>query len=139
VLIDEFVLEREIGGPVVMADQLASLAEAAQLINVTVQVVPRGVGSHPGLMGTFNIAERQRPQGAEGIVFIEGADDGRITDDPEAVAEITQRWRYLASLALPVGSSLELIQERQERWTKIAKERGVSRLTPVATEGPASK
>jgi transcriptional regulator with XRE-family HTH domain len=136
VLIDEFTLDREIGGPVVMADQLASLAEAARLINVTVQVIPRGIGAHPGLQGTFYIAEQYR---AESIVFIEGADDGRITDDPEAVAEVTQRWRYLASLALPAGLSLELIQERQERWTKTAKERGVSRLTPVPTEGDASK
>jgi transcriptional regulator with XRE-family HTH domain len=139
VLIDEFVLDREIGGPLVMADQLASLAEAATLINVTVQVIPRGAGSHPGLLGHYVIAERHRPEGAAGIVFIEGADDGRITDDPETVAEIMQRWRYLGSLALPVGPSLELIQERQERWTKTAKERGVSRLTPVATEDPASK
>jgi transcriptional regulator with XRE-family HTH domain len=127
VLLDEFVLLREIGGPAVMADQLSHLADMAALPNVTVQVIPRGAGSHPGLLGKFDIAEFA---GAETILFAEDIADGSISDDPATVAEVTLRWRYLASMALPVAASLELIQEALDRWTT---ERGVSQLTAVPT------
>jgi len=46
VLLDENVLTREIGGPLVMHDQLVHLADMARRPTVTVQVIP-GMGAHP--------------------------------------------------------------------------------------------
>ena len=114
ILLDEQVLDREVGGPDVMAAQLARLIDTAALPNVTVQIVPRPSGGHPGLLGTFNVAERR---GSDSVAFIEGADDGRITDDPATIDELMLKWRYLGSLALPAPMSLELIKEKRDRWT----------------------
>ena len=131
VMMDEQVLDREVGGPAVMAEQLTRVSEMAALPNVTVQIVPRSAGGHPGLLGTFNIAERR---GAESIVFIEGSDDGHITDDPAVLAEETLRWRHLCSLALPSQASLELLQEKLRCAAT-----GASQATADQTAAPALK
>jgi transcriptional regulator with XRE-family HTH domain len=56
VAIGEQVLRRPVGGPAVMAAQLDELAEASELANVAMRVVPFGSGYHPGLIaGSFTI------------------------------------------------------------------------------------
>ena len=54
-VLDEAVLRREVGGPEVMARQLARLVEAACLPQVRLQVLPFGAGAHVGLTGPFVI------------------------------------------------------------------------------------
>jgi transcriptional regulator with XRE-family HTH domain len=133
-LIDEFVLYRDIASPDIMADQLSHLTDVATLPNVSVQVIPRTAGAHPGLAGTFYVAEFD---GEPGIVFSEDITDGRLSDDPATVANVTQQFRYLTSQALPADLSIELIKEAQEQWATAA--RGVSRLSAVPTAADASK
>jgi hypothetical protein len=56
VAIGEQVLRRPVGGPAVMASQLAKLIEASQLPNVALRVVPFSAGYHPGMVcGSFTI------------------------------------------------------------------------------------
>jgi hypothetical protein len=129
-LIDEMVLHREIAESSVMAAQMTRLIEITDLPNVTVQVIPLSAGSHPGLLGKFDVAEKP---GVISTIFLEDANDGRITDDPATVAEIMLRWRYLCSVALPSGMSAVQIQEAQERWSKPSRATGASRLSAVAT------
>jgi transcriptional regulator with XRE-family HTH domain len=52
VVLDESVLRRGMGGPRVMRDQLAYLADASQLANLCVRVLPLG-GPHPVGTGAF--------------------------------------------------------------------------------------
>jgi Domain of unknown function (DUF5753) len=73
VIVDEAALRRCVGGPKVMHDELAHLAEWADRPNVTVQVVPGEVGAHVGLLGAFAIAS---VDGA-GIGYMESPDQGR--------------------------------------------------------------
>ncbi|MGC5566420.1 helix-turn-helix domain-containing protein [Streptomyces sp. FR-108] len=54
-VLDEAVLRRNVGGPDVMAGQLAWLQEAAHLPHVRIQVLPFGVGAHMGVTGPFVI------------------------------------------------------------------------------------
>ncbi|MEU4924612.1 helix-turn-helix transcriptional regulator [Streptomyces parvus] len=56
-VIDESALRRTIGGPVVMAGQLAALAEAARQPGITIQVYPELADVHPGLRGSFSLLE----------------------------------------------------------------------------------
>jgi Domain of unknown function (DUF5753) len=58
VVMTEAVLHRGIGGPEVMAEQLARLAEAGQRPNVLIQVIPAEVAAHAGLQGAASIAEQ---------------------------------------------------------------------------------
>jgi hypothetical protein len=54
-VLDEAVLRRNVGGPEVMAGQMAWLQEAARLPHVRIQVLPFGVGAHIGVSGPFVI------------------------------------------------------------------------------------
>src|ERR1700722_1006475 len=56
VALNESVLRRTVGGHQVMAAQLQRLAEASELPNVSLRVVPFAAGFHPGVLsGSFNI------------------------------------------------------------------------------------
>lgn len=60
VIIDEFVLRREIGGPDVLRGQLAHLLVTAELPHVDLRVLPASIGTHAGHSGyflVFTIAE----------------------------------------------------------------------------------
>lgn len=66
-LLSEAVLRHQPGGPAVMAAQLRSLAEVGERSNVTIRIVPFGVGSHRGLkIQSFTML--QFPRGANGLV-----------------------------------------------------------------------
>ena len=53
VIMDEAALRRQVGGHAVMHAQLGHLVEAADLPNVTFQVIPFDVGAHAGMPGSF--------------------------------------------------------------------------------------
>ena len=52
-IVTESALRNHVGSREVMRDQLRFLAEVAERPNITLRVVPRSVGSHPGLNGSF--------------------------------------------------------------------------------------
>lgn len=111
-MVDEQALYREIGGPKVMGEALAHVAEMMDRPNVTVQVVPRA-GYHPGLLGSFDIAETE---GMPTVVNCEDIADGRVTDSPAVVSVVLLRYRYVASLAYPVGASRDIILRAADRY-----------------------
>jgi uncharacterized protein DUF5753 len=55
-VLDEAVLHRLIGVRKVMCDQLLHLADMSCRSNITVQIVPAGIGAHLRLLGGFAIA-----------------------------------------------------------------------------------
>src|SRR5436190_16755967 len=57
VVLDEAVVSRPVGGDAVMRDQLKRLVEAAELPNVTLQILPFAAGAHAGMDGTFAILD----------------------------------------------------------------------------------
>lgn len=56
-IIDEAVLDREIGGKDVMGAQYERLLELAELPNVMLQVMPGSVGAYRGVIGSFSILQ----------------------------------------------------------------------------------
>ncbi|HZC98643.1 MAG TPA: helix-turn-helix transcriptional regulator [Actinomycetes bacterium] len=69
-VVDEAALQRPVGGPKVMQAQLERLIEAAELPNVTLQVLPFNVGAHPAMVGAFSILrfpDRELPD----VVYLE--------------------------------------------------------------------
>lgn len=57
-LLDESVLRRQIGGPSVMVQQIQHLLKLSRLPNVSIRVVPLGLGMHIGLqVGDFVLLE----------------------------------------------------------------------------------
>jgi hypothetical protein len=112
VLMDEQVLSREIGGPKVMADQMARLAEMARWPNVTVQLLSRN-GAHVGLSGGFVIAETPEMT----VAYVDHQADAMTTDSPVTVALLCSRFDSLRTEAYRGSESLILIEEAADRWT----------------------
>jgi len=69
-VMDEAVLRRPVGGSAVMRAQLRRLAEVADLPQVTLQVLPFGMGGHGGAGGSFTIL-RFDEQDLPDVVYIE--------------------------------------------------------------------
>ena len=116
-LIDQSALNREIGGPAVMREQLMHLVTMSRRPNITVQIIPN-TGPHPGLLGAITVADLE---GAPGIVNLEDIADGRVAEDAATVSMVALRFHSLRGDALSKGASRDLIEGViQERWTDTA-------------------
>jgi transcriptional regulator with XRE-family HTH domain len=111
----EVVLRCPVGGKYVMREQLNRLAESARQPNVVIQVVPTSTGAHEGLRGgAFVIAEfPDHPS----LAYQDTAVRGQIVDNADDVASLMVLWDTIKSVALPVGASLEVIEEVAKSWT----------------------
>lgn len=99
-----------------MQEQLAALAEAARMNNVTIQVVPANTGGTSGLSGAFVIATIG---GESGAIYLDDAAEGRVTSNPQEITEIVNRYDGIRSEALPAQASIDLITKvMKERWTR---------------------
>jgi transcriptional regulator with XRE-family HTH domain len=69
-VVDEAALRRPVGGREVMRTQLEQLIEAAELRNVTLQVLPFAAGAHPAMIGAFSVL-RFGDQELPDVVYLE--------------------------------------------------------------------
>jgi transcriptional regulator with XRE-family HTH domain len=107
-VVDEGVLRKEVGGPNVAAEQLAYLLTLAERDNVTIRVLPPGVGAHPGFHGGF--VQLGFPIDRDpGVVYLEDLSGGRYHDDTDVIDMYTAVGDRLLELALPEQESLSLI------------------------------
>lgn len=111
VVLDEWVVHRPVGSAATMRAQVRALLDAAELPNVTVQVVPRDCPALPGLTGAFVVA---RVPGEPDLVYLESAGGGYVTDRPLDVESIVRRYDVIRSLALPVNASMQLLSKVEE-------------------------
>jgi hypothetical protein len=111
-VLDEGVLQREMGGPEVMRDQLRHLVEVASE-RISVHVIPSG--RHRGVAGSFvlaTLADRSE------VAYVETAARGITTGEPQDLTTLTERFESIRSRALPVDQSLDLItRTAKERWS----------------------
>jgi transcriptional regulator with XRE-family HTH domain len=56
-LVGEWAIRETIGSPDIMSDQIDHLLEMSQRQNISVRIVPAGLGYHTGLLGPFEIYE----------------------------------------------------------------------------------
>lgn len=103
VIIDESVLDREIGGPEVFRAQLEKLLDPGP--GVTVRILPHG--EHPGLRGSLVVLDL--PDG-DSLAFGDGQAPGGLMDMPDAVARCRRTWDQLSARALPIDVSADWIR-----------------------------
>jgi transcriptional regulator with XRE-family HTH domain len=108
-LIDGRVLDRPVGGPKVMAEQLDYLADLAERRNITVQVMPPDMGAYCCLAAGFAIAEDAKGRKA---VYLDALLEGYTRATPGAVQAVSMRLDRARAAAHPAGASLEYIRER---------------------------
>lgn len=117
-LIDEGVLRRVIGGPDVMAAQLAHLLAMADEPNITIQVVPFAFGAYGAMSGPvtiFTFPEDGDPESA----YLEYVSGGETLEDEADVSGLAAVWQEIsaaapspAESALIIGFALDSVRER---------------------------
>jgi hypothetical protein len=114
-VLDESVLGRLIGSPLVMADQLAHLAHLAHLSQrpgVSVQVIPSASGANAGLSGALDLASGD---GGPEVLRMEAVEDV-TTDSRSLIRRAANIFVRVQADALPRAASRALILEAVERW-----------------------
>lgn len=115
-IVDEAALHRPVGGRDIMNAQLEHLAEsAAELPQVTLQVIPYDVGGHPGMAGAFAILQFGEPS-ANDVVYIESQGADLFLESQLDVSRFTTIFEHLRAQALPPEASVSFIRRiRSER------------------------
>ncbi|MFI8995185.1 helix-turn-helix domain-containing protein [Streptomyces sp. NPDC053542] len=117
VVLDEAALYREVGGPQVMAGQLAHLLDAQDARNVDIQVLPFKAGAHAGVLGSFNIYSFDDQSD---VAYMEGYEEAWATANVKDVRERSRRYDRLRASALSTTDSAELIARvMEERYEHV--------------------
>jgi hypothetical protein len=108
VVLDEAVLSRPVGGDEVMRTQLVRLLEAAELPNVTLQVLPFSAGAHAGMDGTFAILDFPEAED-HNVVYAENATGGLFLEKSDELDKYGSIFDTIRATALTPEESTEMI------------------------------
>ncbi|MEU7093967.1 helix-turn-helix domain-containing protein [Kitasatospora aureofaciens] len=115
-VIHEAAIRSGVGGPKVMAEQLARIADRASQPNINVQVMPIGAPAHHGMGGAFSILGFPQRQDLD-VVLVEGALNDLWVEDAAAVALYAAKFDAIRADALGLDDSLALIIEQRDKLT----------------------
>lgn len=123
VIINEAVLRRPVGNATIMAEQLQQILKAAELPNVTVQVLTFSAGLHAGAMsGAFSILEFPRDSNGREVeppvAYLEAATGAIYLDKPHETAAYNTIWADMTGRALNPSRSKSLIQQVAEEYSR---------------------
>lgn len=107
VIIDEFVLRREIGGPDVRRGQFAHLLATAKLPHVDLRVLPASIGAHASPSGYFVVFTIAQPDMDVGCAETLG---GAIYVEPPDSERFVRVYDRLLDSALGPAESVEFIR-----------------------------
>lgn len=110
-VLDEAMTLRTVGGPAVMAEQIEKLIAVGAQDNVAIQVLPLGIGGHPGLDGEFTIvsfADLIAPD----VVYLEHMTSELYEENEAAVYRYVMAFDRLSTLALDAVQSARLLKDR---------------------------
>jgi transcriptional regulator with XRE-family HTH domain len=113
-LVDESSLRRRVGGSQVMRDQLQVMVELAAAPNMTLQVVPFGLGAHPGLDNTFEFLEFH--SGQPPVVYVESMAGGLYLESTSDIDRYKEALTHLRTGALDPETSISLIEQVRETF-----------------------
>ena len=112
-VLDETCIRRLVGGKEVMRRQLGRLLELAERPNVIIQVLPFGVGAHPGTMlGPFVVFGFEH-SADPGVVYVETSSDP-YPDREGDLQRYTMAFDRLRSMALSVPQTNDLLRAALE-------------------------
>ncbi|MGH3925729.1 MAG: helix-turn-helix domain-containing protein [Pseudonocardiaceae bacterium] len=109
VIIEEAILERPVGTPKIMRNQLRRLIEDAAADHITLQVLPKRVGASPAMDGPFSVLTLPEPIPDFG--YAEGHGGAVYIEDRDKVRACILNWAVLAERALSQAASVDLITE----------------------------
>jgi transcriptional regulator with XRE-family HTH domain len=113
-VIEQYVLDRVVGGPQVMRAQLEHLLTLMQRDNVELHVMPVSVAVHDGLDGDFLLLDFDE---AQSIGYIEYPTGAIYVQDQDQVGAYTLSADRLCDAALSVSDTADAIAARIETLT----------------------
>ncbi|GLZ15046.1 transcriptional regulator [Actinomadura sp. NBRC 104425] len=116
-VLDEAVLRRPVGGPEVMARQLDALVDVGKKPNVSIRVMPTGIGEHAGMDGPFVILGFDSPLDPD-VVYLEGMGGEIYLEDVEQVSRCSVRFDRICDQALSEQESAALIKDIAKEYRK---------------------
>ncbi|MGV9663743.1 helix-turn-helix domain-containing protein [Nocardia niigatensis] len=108
-VIEEAVLDRPVGGPVVMREQLQHLLDMAQLDNVELRIMPTRVAVHDGINDEFMLLDFES---AQSIGYLEFAAGALYVQDQDQVRLYKMMADRIRAAALPPSESADMIAAR---------------------------
>jgi transcriptional regulator with XRE-family HTH domain len=114
VVLDEAVIRREVGGPVVMAEQLGQLIEVAKLPNVTLQVLPFSSGAHAGMDGEFTILH-YRESADPDVVYLENTGSDLYFEERDVTRRYNRIFDHLRAAAQNPAESIRTLGSIQSQ------------------------
>ncbi|MGH3905495.1 MAG: helix-turn-helix domain-containing protein [Pseudonocardiaceae bacterium] len=108
-ILDEAILERPVGTPLVMRNQLRRLIDEAATDHITLQVLSKRAGASPAMDGPFSVLTLPEPIPDFG--YAEGPGGAVYIEDRELVRSCTLKWGILTGRALSETDSVGLIAE----------------------------
>lgn len=113
-LIGEVSLREPMASPDIMRDQLHHLHDVCGYPNVSIRVVPLGVGWHPGCLGPYVLYEFPD---APPVLYFEHYSSGAFIPDPDDVKSYQEASQALRSTALDEKGSGDLIAALADEWS----------------------
>ncbi|MFD3452696.1 helix-turn-helix domain-containing protein [Streptomyces sp. NPDC058691] len=107
-VLEEWLLRRPVGGRQAMKEQLGHLLELGGRRNVQIQIMPSQYEVHAGFDGPFTFLESLDRQL---LAYAESQAGGLLTDDPERVSLLHQRYGMIRAQALTPEDSAKLIEQ----------------------------
>lgn len=114
-ILDEGALRRPVGGPAVMRAQLERIIDCAGLGKVTFQLIPLGLGAHPGLESNFIVLGFETPM-VNDVVYVEGLVGNIYLEDASALERYKHIFSRLHSIALSQEKSILLVKRIAETY-----------------------
>ena len=109
VIIDEAILERQVGIPTIMRNQLRRLIHQPEHDHLTLQILPKLAGASPAMDGPFSVLTLPEPIPDFG--YAEGAGGATYIEDRDAVRTCIVKWGILTERALSQADSVDLIRQ----------------------------
>jgi transcriptional regulator with XRE-family HTH domain len=115
-VLSEGVLRQIVGDPGVTASQFRFLAEASQLPNVLIQVLPYTSGAHGALMGSFEILGFPETIDPD-VVYIENMTSSLFLEEPDDISRHARVFDYLRATALSPQATRDMLAAAAEGLT----------------------
>jgi transcriptional regulator with XRE-family HTH domain len=108
VVLGEGALRRVVGGPEVMAEQLAALSQLAGSGHVSLRVLPFGSGAHPAMVSPFILLRFDTEPDNMNVVYLEHDTGALYLERPADIERYTWIFTEITTLALDETASARL-------------------------------
>ena len=115
-VMDEAALRRVVGGRDVMAAQMRHLQARAEQPHISLQVIPFGIGAHPGMPGSFAVARFAKPA-EQAVVYSDSMTGDVLLDTEQDADHYTEIFTAVQAVALNTEDSLALIAEAAHEFS----------------------